>query len=147
MKMKKEFVVYLKSMGLEKPFLNRVETIYAFFSEICPDDIQDIFISDLRGQKKRVYDSLWFFSKKYGMEAKQFTQDVDNFDILPIKGRVEYYNIEKKKYDFDKATQESEALLKVKFDMGLYWNIRASQENCDHLKRIMKKYVSANLKE
>lgn len=147
MKMKEEFVEYLKSIGLTEPFLTRVETIYAFFDEICPDDIEDIFISDRTRQEKRIYESVWFFSKKYTMEAKQFTQDVDDFDILPIKGRVAYCNIKKKKYDFAKATQESSALLKVKFDTGLYGNLRASQENCDRLKQIMEKYVLPNLKE
>ncbi len=147
MKMKEKFVEYLKSIGLAEPLLTRVETIHAFFDEICPDDIQDIFISERTYQEKRKYESVWLFSMKYVMEAKKFTQDVDNFDILPITGRVEYCNIEKKKYDFDKATQESEALLKVKTDMGLYLNIRASQENCDRLKQIMEKYVLPNLKE
>ncbi len=147
MKMKEGFVDYLKSIGLTEPLLTKVETIYAFFDKICPDDIQDIFISDRPEQEKRIYLSVWFFSKRYAMEAKQFTQDVDNFDILPIKGRVRYYNIEKKKYDFAKATQESELYLKVSFDTGLYGNLGASQENCDHLRQIMKKYVLANLKE
>lgn len=147
MKMKHEFVEYLKSIGLKEPFLKKIETIYVFFDEICPDDIEDIFINEHVTEGKRIYKSVLFFSKKYVMEAKQFTGDVDDFDIMPIEGRAEYYQIKKMKYDFAKATQASTAYAKIQFDNRMYVQLRASRENCDHLRQMMKKYVLANLKE
>ena len=80
------------------------------------------------------------------MEAKQFTVR-DNFDITPIQKRVVYWTIEKRDYDFKKATGESRLSLEVHFDTAIRGRFRAARKNCDYLKDMIVKHVMANLKE
>jgi len=71
--MKEDFVKYLDSIGITNAFRKRIETIYDFLREICPDEITGIFISDyLTHDGEREYENLYFFSEKYIMEAKRF---------------------------------------------------------------------------
>ncbi len=58
--MKDEFLEYLESIGMTKTLCKRVETIYAFYTEICPDEITDIFITDyIKEDGTREYQNLW----------------------------------------------------------------------------------------
>ncbi|MEA1992572.1 MAG: hypothetical protein U9N58_10345, partial [Thermodesulfobacteriota bacterium] len=65
--MKKEFIDYLESIGIKGGvLLDRIESIYEFYSEMCPDDIVDIFVTDyIDSDGKREYENLWFFSDRY----------------------------------------------------------------------------------
>ncbi len=145
--MKKEFIKYLESIDITNTLRKRIETIYEFFGEICSDTITDIFISDyIKDDGSREYENACFFSSKYWMEAKQFTVK-DNFDITPVRKRVFYWTIEKRDYDFKKATEESRIILHVHFDTTIMAEIKAAKNNCDYLKDIIVKHVMANLKE
>ena len=148
--MKEEFKKYLKDVDIIGDIRERVERIYDFYREICPDEITGIFITDyIKEDGERVYENLWFFSEKYCMEAKQFITKED-FDITPIQNRICRWAIQKKDYDFKKATEKSRLLLKFYFgvELGvLIGELKASKENCDYLKDIILKYVVPNLKE
>lgn len=145
--MKKEFIKYLESIDITKTLGKRIETIYGFYREICPDEITDIFISDyIKDDGSREYESACFFSKRYCMEAKQFVAK-DNFDITPIQKRVVYWTIQKQDYDFEKATEKSRLHLDVKFDTEIRGEFKAAKQNCDYLRDIIVKHVMANLKE
>jgi len=144
--MKKEFIIYLKSIDITDAHRERVETIYKFYQEICPDEITGIFITDyIEKDGSREYENLWFFSEKYYMEAKQFMAK-DDFDVTPIKKRVSYWTIQKQDYDFKKATKKSRLYLKLGLGTGISGDFKAAKENCDHLKEIILKYVVLNLK-
>ena len=149
--MKDEFLKYLESIGMTKTLCKRVETIYEFYKEICPDKITGIFVTDyIKGDGSREYENLWFFSTKYCMEAANFIT-ADHFDMAPIAKRVFRWEIKKQDYDFKKATEKSR--LSLEFDMsgagpgGVSGYLKASKGNCDHLKDIILKYVVPNLIE
>ncbi|MHC2995399.1 MAG: hypothetical protein IBV53_07870 [Candidatus Atribacteria bacterium] len=145
--MKKEFIIYLKSIDITNAHRGRVETIYKFYQEICPDEITGIFITDyIEKDGSREYENLWFFSEECCMEAKQFITK-DDFDITPIKKRVLYWTIQKQDYDFKKATKKSRLYLKLVLDTGIEGELKAAKENCDYLRKIILKYVVPNLKE
>ena len=145
--MKEEFKKYLKDVDIIGAIGERVERIYDFYREICPDEITGIFITDyIKEDGERVYEHLWFFSEKYCMEAKQFIT-TDDFDITPIKNRIIYWTLKKQDYDFKKATEKSRLHLKFVIDIEIEAALKASKENCDHLKNIMLKYIMPNLKE
>jgi hypothetical protein len=145
--MKEEFKKYLESIGITETLYKRVETIYEFYRNICPDEITDIFVTEyIKEDRTREYENLWFFSKKYAMEAKLFIEE-DNFDITPIQNRIHHWRIQKQDYDFKKATEKSRIHLTFSIDLGVYAEFKASKENCDHLKDIIFKYVIPNLKE
>lgn len=96
--MKSEFKTYLVSIGIGGPFAEKVEVAYHFYSEILEkmdDEIEDLFITDyIQQDGSRQHVNLWFFSKKYFMEAKMFINK-DDFDFMPISSGLAYLRIEK----------------------------------------------------
>jgi len=144
---KKEFTKYLNDVGITKALHKRIETIYEFYSGICPDEIIDIFVTDyITKDKEREYESIWFFSEKYCMEAKQFIKN-DDFDITPMQNRIYYWNIKINDYDFKKATEKSRLHLRFDMDTMIRAEFKAAKENCDYLRDIILKYIIPNLKE
>jgi len=145
--MKEEFKKYLESIGITEALSNRIETIYEFYREICPDEITNIFVTDyIKEDGTRENENLWFFSQKYAMEAKLFIEK-DDFDISPIRNRIYYWIVQKQNYDFKKAGEKSRLYLKFSLDTGVSGELKASKENCDYLRNIIREYIVANLKE
>ena len=145
--MKKEFTDYLESIDIKGGvLLERIESIHEFYSKMCPDENVAVFVTDyIDSEGRREYENLWFFSDRYVMEAKGFAMGKDDFDITPIKGRVKYYEIRKRDYDFKEATEKSRLYLKIGWDTGLSGDLKAAKENCDALRGIILKYVKKNL--
>ena len=146
--MKQEFVDYLESIGIkEGVLLDRIESIYEFYLEMCPDEIVAIFVTDyIDSEGKRDYENLWFFSDRYVMEAKGFATEKDDFEIAPIKDRVVYCRIKKQDYDFKEATEKSRLHLVIKLDIIVEGDLKAAKENCDALRDIILKHVKPNIK-
>lgn len=145
--MKGKFIKYLDCISIANAFRNKIETIYKLCKELCPEEITDIFITDyIKEDGSREYENLWFFSDKHCMEAKQF-RTRDDFDIIHIKKRVTYWNIQKQNYDFKNATEKSRLFLRVNFEFGMSGEFKAAKENCDYLKKIILKYIMKNMKE
>lgn len=144
--MKNEFIEYLKSIGLTEPIIGRIEHIYQFYKEISSDEIRDIFVTEyIKADGSREYENLWFFSSKCCMEAKLFITK-DDFDMAPMRNDVVYLDIRKQDYDFKKATEKSRIELRFRLS-EVHGILKASKENCDHLKRILLEYILPNLKE
>lgn len=145
--MKDEFIEYLGTIGILEPICKRIETIYEFYKQICPDEITGIFVSEfIKEDGSREYENLWFFSENFFMEAKQFVIN-DDFDITPTHKRIHYLRMHKQNYDLIKATEKSRMLLSLSLDTGIIGNLKASKENCDKLRDINFKYFVANLKK
>lgn len=142
--MKLEFLEYLKFIGITEILKKKILDIYEFYEHVCPEKIEDIFVTEyIKDDVSREYESVWFFSEKYCMEAKSFTT-VDNFDMCSLSKAVIYLCIEKKNYDFKKATAESRLTLGFQTS-DLMGDIKATRENCDYLKDIFLKYFVPNL--
>jgi hypothetical protein len=147
--MKKEFMDYLGSIDIKgEVLIDRIESIYEFYKEMCPDEIVDIFVTDyIDSEGGREYENLWFFSDKYIMEAKEFAAGKDDFDITPIKDRVKYCKIQKKDYDFKEAIEKSRLRLEFTFGFfGARCDFKAAKENCDALRDIILKHVKPNMR-
>ena len=143
----KNFIKYLESIDVSDVLRNRIEKIYKFYQEVCPDQLKHIFVNDLiKEDGSREYENLWFFSERYCMEAKQFASN-DDFDIAPINKRIVYFRVKKKDYDFNKFTEKSRLNLEIKMDTGVYGDLKAAKNNCDYLRNIILKYIVPNLKE
>ena len=145
--MKQEFVDYLESIGIKAGvLLDRIESIYEFYMDLCPDEIADIFVTDyIDSEGRREYENLWFFSDRYVMEAKGFAAGKDDFDITPINDRVIHCTIQKQDYDFKEVTDKSRLHLLFGLDTGAIADFKASKENCDALKNIISKYMKPNM--
>lgn len=144
-----EFNDYLKSIGLKEVSIKRIEDIYQFYEEILKkldDEVQDIFVTDyISKDETREYESLWFFSQNYCMEAKLFLSQ-DNFDIAPGK-KVAWIQVKKQDYDFVKANEKSRLFIKYLFNTAAgVASFKASKENCDYLKEIYLRRILPNLR-
>lgn len=147
--MEEKFNEYLKSIGItSKSLCDRIQTIYRIYSEvICPDQIEDIFVSEyFKEDGSREYESLWFFTSKYCMEAKQFTMKED-FDIEPITKKISYWKVQSENYDFKEAKETSRLYLEFIIDLasGITSRLKAAKGNCDFLKELIFKYIRPNL--
>lgn len=136
--MEKNFYKYLDEIEItQKNVINKVKDTFLFYSNhLCPETIQDIFITDYI-EDSREYENLWFFSENYAMEAKNFISE-DNFDISSFE-HVRNLQIIKKDYDFENWNEESRIDLICDAD-NLFFEMRASKQNCDYLKDILDKY-------
>jgi hypothetical protein len=144
--MKKEFIDYLKAIGITHVIIKRIDTIYNFYKGVCDEEIADIFVTDIFNvDGGREYENIWFFSQSYMMEAKQFTSE-DDFDMTPMREQINYWSVKMKDYNFQKATDKSRLYIEVSIDHGLSGDFKAAKENCDYLKDIFQKYVLINIK-
>ena len=140
--MKNEFEGYLKALGMTDALRDRVEEILKFYVTACPEEIEDIFVSEyIQEDGTRVYENFWCFSKQYGMEAKDFAHR-DNFDSAPVGENVAHWEIAKQDYDFKEAKEKSRMTLEVQFAGNMIKGLlKASKENCDQLRKVFLKYL------
>lgn len=147
--MKQEFILYFDLIGITATQVRRIREIENFYSIICPDEIEEVLITDFIDEEgRRQYESLWFFSEKYAMEAKKFLTE-DDFDIVPYRRRMEYLNIKKKNYEIGDANDASRISVHVNIGAGLARGIsgdfQASGENCEVFWKFTKEYLVPNL--
>lgn len=140
--MKPEFVRYLESIGTSQTLRERAETIFQFYRHLCPEEIVTIFACDyIGGDGARVFGALWFLSDNYAMEAKEFMTK-DDFDITPMAKNRMYLRIQKEEYDFQKATDKSRLHIEWTVNERLTGVLKASKENCDFLRDLIRQYVA-----
>jgi hypothetical protein len=143
--MKAEFVDYLKAIGMTEPLIERVDSVHSFYETLLHDEVTDIFVSEYVTEDGiRQYESLWFFSAEYVLEAKQFIKQ-DDFDITPIRGLIKYWKVEKKEYDFREATTASRCTVIFTTEPGTSATFKASGMNCDKIRDIALRLMIPNL--
>ena len=115
---------------------------------MCPDEIVDIYVGDyIKEDGTREYETLVFFSDRFLVEANEFIIQ-DKLMIVPIKNKIKIFRIEKKDYDFIKATEQSRLSCEfIRVGAERAFEFRAARENCDNLKNIILKYIKPNLAE
>lgn len=77
--MKKEFVEYLKSIGItSEVYLKRIETLMEIHLDLCQDEIEDIFVDEyIKEDGTREYEDITFYSEQYNFGAIQFLTNND----------------------------------------------------------------------
>jgi len=140
-----KFIPYLKEVDITtRALLKRVEFIYNLCCDMCPEEIEDIFVTDyIKEDGTREYENLWFFSKGYCLEAKKFLTQI-NLDVTPIKKRIYYWTVTAQDFDFSKATDKSRLNLTYRLVQEILGNFKAAKGNCDSLQAIINKYVKPN---
>jgi hypothetical protein len=146
--MKPEFTTYLEGFGItfqRRPELySKIESIHDFFQAECPDEIADVFLADYTSDGRRVYPSLWFFTPKFALEARNLEEGEQAYYMSIIRGNVvscEFYAVS---YNRQKANDAS--IFSVHVVLGTHGglSLRATKENCDKLKQIYEQYVKPN---
>jgi len=148
--MKAEFVEYIKAIGLTETLTHRVHAFHDFCRVVCPDEIERIFISEYITQEGgRVFESVWFISNMYAMEAKEFAVKED-YDIALVSQPIGYLSVQMQDYDLSKATEKSRLTIKVILSgvglAGTSGGMKASKENCDFLWKLIREYFLPKLK-
>lgn len=143
--MKAEFRKYFRDIGIQEPLEERIKTIHEFFSEICQDEIEDVFVNEyVKEDGSREFHSVRFLSKNYSMAASDFISK-DDFRMGPIGG-IRNFRLQKKDFDFKKATEKSRMTIDIMFASGVRSPYKASGVNCEYLTKIFHKYIIPNLK-
>jgi hypothetical protein len=140
-----KFEAYLKKIGITtKPLLNRMKFAYATAMVLCPEEIEQIFVSDYYNKDNtRAYESVWFFSKNYALEALNFVNE-NSIDIVSTKN-IYRIQLNLKDYDFKKAKPESRMKLLVYFEQQIAGDLKAAGENCDSLRNLVVNYFQKRL--
>ncbi len=137
--MKPEWAEYFESIGLIGEFLDRARQVVDFYTIVCEDEIDDVFVSEyVDDENNRHYESMWLFSENRIAEAKSFLTE-DRFDsAIP---RLKYWELTKRDYEFDETTKESR--LNVRFSVigEVSGELKASAENCSILKNVFLKHI------
>lgn len=146
--MKDEFNKYLMAIDVPTPLQKRVDEIIALYGRIYKEPIEDIFVCDyIKEDGSRGYDSLWLFSGRFSMEAKEFVNKHD-YDITP--NQITYMSLEVQDYDLsDKATLTSRLLVRMTYlgvgMAGISGSLKAARENCPYLKNVLVKHIVSHI--
>ncbi len=143
--MKQGFMDYFKSLGMRRPYLDRTEELYRVADQISPAGIGDVFVSEYMDDGVRTPQSVWFFTTDLGYAIEAHFIDNDQIDIFTIKGRVKNIVVRKKDYDFKSATEKSRLNVRLKTDLDIEREMKASKENCDRLWHIVLTHLKNNL--
>lgn len=136
---------YLDDLEMTETLKARVDEFYQMYTAICPEEITGILVTDfITDEGLREYESLWFFSDNYTMEAKRFVTE-DTFDMATLGNAVVWWEIKKHNYDFAKAGKDSRLHLEFVLCTRITGILKASRENCDHLRDIFTKHVLPNM--
>ena len=143
--MKENFNLYLSDLPVGTVITDRIEQIISFYEKNFNVEILDIFITDfINKDNQREFENLWLISKEALLEAKSF-QNKDDFDFTFLTENIYYWRIEKQDYNFIKATTLSRLFIKIDFYQQILGELKASGNNCDHLKEIFIKYFIPNI--
>ena len=144
--MNDKFIEYLKKINVSESVKERVCKVLKFYEKACSEEIEDIFICDrVDLEKGRTFESLWLFSRSFGMEAKNFLSSSDDFDSVRIKENITYWNMKADKYDYNKSTEKSRMQVSFKARNQIDGSLLASSDNCDYLNTIFRNYIVANI--
>lgn len=138
---------YLHEIDLAVAY-ERVKRLYEIAAVFCPEDILDVFISDYTSEEtgRRNYESLWFFSERYVMEAKEFIDESkDDVDIAPIGRIINYLQIIKEEFDLSSATESSKLYVFFRTNEGITGRMKAEKKNCVKLIGILNGFIKPNI--
>jgi hypothetical protein len=143
--MKPQFLEYLKSIGITAPeLIAKVEEALALGTKLCPEDIQDIFISDYIMQDgSREYEEFAGFSEHFVTRVTPLVPAPINCfmrKLIPEQATIQINPVD---YDFDHATEKSRLVIAITRSFNTY-TAKAAKSNCDHLWEIYQKYLVPN---
>jgi len=146
--MNDEFNQYLDLIELSSATIKeRVELVYRYASKLCPEEIETIFVSDyIKEDGSREYESLFFFSKSFVMEIRDFRSSAEqDIDLAHCGGWISYFRVYLKEYDLVKATHNSRMKLDCFNNDTISFSFKAARNNCATLNSILEKYIKKDI--
>src|SRR2546421_3552480 len=93
---------YVAAIGGSEVMAQRAQQFLAWCKRLTPEDIEDVVITEyVKDDGSRVYETIWFFSDSFVLEAKQFLNaELDDIDIASFE-KLRYLNLQMHKYDLE----------------------------------------------
>jgi hypothetical protein len=135
--MKSEWTTYFKSLGMSSVLVQRATQACEAFSTICPDDIQDLVVSEYINQDGiREFEDLFLFTPRHIVRVTRFAvQDILDADAtLPLGNLL----IERTDFDFKQANDKSRLHVRYATMAHFVADLKASGQNCMALTRILR---------
>ena len=144
--MKLAFERYLKAIEISSTFRERIEFLVNVHQAVWPEPVSDIYLSDFMDEEgKRNIESIWLFSKNYGMESKNIIES-NNIDIAPLYSSITHIEYDFQNYDFkQKADDKSRLTVNFTYRNRMSGMLKGSGINCDYLAKMVSKYILSNL--
>jgi hypothetical protein len=143
-----KFKEYLTKIGITDPLCQRIDALFEIAGVMYGaqvGDTTDILVTDyIQADGSRVYAGIDFYFKDYVISSMDLTGDVV-LNIGRIRKNVVFIQTKAKDYDFKKATEKSRLYVTCHYTSANSSDFKASKENCDYLKEIIRKYVVPNL--
>lgn len=141
---------YLTELGSSEPIIQKSKSLEKLANEICPEPIEDFFVSEFSAKdSQHVIDAIWFFSKRYILEGKKILSDKYSLDVACIFGIIETLEISYSDYDPlcpETVNDKSKLVIYGRAGtMGIH--LVATQKNCLKLWSIFTRFLKPNLVE
>ena len=145
--MKKEFLEYLKSIGIvSKSMQARIREAHNDCLLLSNEKPQDIFVDEyMDSEGQRQYECINFFSKHYHFAMNDFLGKSDRYFYSILQARILRWTIEKTEYDLKKATDKSRIVIDFLISDAAGGNLKASGKNCEVALLMFKKYLLPNM--
>lgn len=141
---------YLKGIGFTDVIILKTEALKRLAEKMCPEPIEDFFVSEYRkSDGERVFNSVFFFSRKYMLESKNVVSNELNLDIsCAFKSieRCEVTCVDYNPLEPDKTGENSRMNVEGNFG-NVYFTLHATRENCRKLWSIHEEYIVPNIME
>ena len=146
-----EFGEYYKKIEITPEDQVKFDNLLEIAKSICPEDIEQIFISTYPGEDNQtIPGDLWFFSESYivNFPAEAVKSGSPEMFLIPLN--IRWLKIYYSNYDFKKASKDSTLDVVVEFKGHPFREnlsrstLRTFSFNCDNLKEIIKDYLKPN---
>src|SRR5262249_36111863 len=144
--MKETFTAYLKDLDMGDNFVRRVTELHDECRLLTDEEPEEIFVSEQFVEGQRKYIALHFFTQSSVFRFRDFISQF-NVEIHRLEG-VALCEFHKREFDLKtgSASPKSTVVLNVTWEpLSFSLQLVATQDNCAHLSRIVKKYFFPQL--
>lgn len=126
--MEEKFETYLNRIGMPDALKARVEELYGLFEPYFLEPVIQLIVTDeYDGEKKRIYNNLWFVSKNHVMETKSFVSKT-NIDVMNIESFV-YVRVNLENYNAKKVADDAKVDLSANTTSSFRVDFSGTGEN------------------
>ncbi|MFN8519421.1 MAG: hypothetical protein U0667_08555 [Chloroflexota bacterium] len=132
---------YLEAIDATATVRKRQNELLDLMRPLCPEPIEEIFLTDYLADGLRTYENLWAFGANYVMEAKKFLSQVQ-LDLTWYRGKTKW--VEWTWEDFvppDSVEAGASMHVKTSLTDGLAFDMRATGHNCAELYDLIRRRV------
>lgn len=125
--------------------MKRADRVLSDIQALVNEPVVDLVISErLEKDGSRIHEALWAFTKSYVIEAKNFGAE-DDFDFMKHLDGFVYVRMKKSNYLPLRADSTSRLSFEATNEGPISVSMHASGENCDHMWKVITKYVLRDL--